>query len=226
MRKSSVKSEPPTNDFEARRQEMVQTQIYDRGVRDKLVLEAMRKVPRHAFLPADKASQAYSDWPVPIGEGQTISQPFIVAYMVEALNLKGGEKVLEIGAGSGYAAAVLAEIASEVYTIERIGQLAQYAATNLIKAGYDNVHVKCDDGTRGWVEEAPFDAILVSAGGPKIPNSLKKQLRIGGRIVIPVGTFENAQELVRVTRVDEDRYDREDLADVRFVPLIGEQGWQ
>jgi protein-L-isoaspartate(D-aspartate) O-methyltransferase len=226
MGKLSVKSEPQTNDFAARREEMVQTQIYNRGVRDELVLQAMRKVPRHAFLPVDKADQAYSDWPVPIAEGQTISQPYIVAYMVEALNLKGGEKVLEIGAGSGYAAAVLAEIASEVYTIERIGQLAQHAASSLIDAGYDNVHVMHDDGTRGWDEEAPFDAILVSAGGPKIPDFLKKQLRIGGRIVIPIGTEKNAQELVRVTRLDDERFEREDLADVRFVPLIGEQGWQ
>ena len=145
--------------------------------------------------------------------------------MAEALLLEGGEKVLEIGTGSGYAAAVLAEIAAEVYTVERIGQLAEKAATALAGQGYENVHVLHGDGTRGWADHAPYDAIVVAAGGPKIPESLRTQLKIGGRLVIPVGSDARAQELVRVTRVAEDDYRREDLADVRFVPLLGQEGW-
>jgi protein-L-isoaspartate(D-aspartate) O-methyltransferase len=163
---------------------------------------------------------------LPIDAEQTISQPYIVAFMVEALGLVGGEKVLEIGAGSGYAAAVLAEIAGEVYAIERIGQLAEKAAANLNHAGYRNVHVLHDDGTRGWEEEAPFDAILVSAGAPEVPEALKHQLAPGGRLVIPIGRDRFAQELIRITRGERAQFDREDLADVRFVPLIGEQGWE
>ena len=146
--------------------------------------------------------------------------------MVEALALRGGEKVLEIGAGSGYAAAVLAEIAGDVYTIERIGQLAQKAASHLIDEGYDNVHVLHEDGTRGWLDEAPFDAILVSAGAPDIPETLLSQLAKGGRMVVPVGSDMRAQELIRITRLENGQFDREDLADVRFVPLIGEEGWE
>lgn len=217
---------PVMNDFSRLRADMVSNQIYARGVRDELVLEAMRKVPREEFVPAHLRNDAYADCPQPIAEGQTISQPYIVAYMVEALALRGGEKVLEVGAGSGYAAAVLAEIAGEVYAIERIGQLAESAASNLIDAGYDNVHVLHADGTRGWLDEAPFDAILVSAGGPVVPESLKSQLAPGGRMVVPVGTDLRSQELVRVTRREKGQFDREDLADVRFVPLIGEQGWE
>ena len=146
--------------------------------------------------------------------------------MVEALALRGGEKVLEIGAGSGYAAAVLGEIARDVYTIERIGQLAEKAAANLADAGSTNVHVRHADGTEGWAEEAPFDAILVSAGAPDIPKSLMRQLAIGAHMIVPVGKDPRAQELIRITRVDEDEFEREDLADVRFVPLIGKEGWE
>ena len=160
-------------DYRNLRRDMVSRQMVSRGVRDPLVLDAMRKVPREAFVPAHLRADAYADRPLPIAEGQTISQPYIVAYMIEALNLKGGEKVLEIGTGSGYAAAVLAEIAGKVYTIERVGNLAQKAASNLIDAGYQNVHVLHADGTKGWVEEAPFDAILVSAGAPFVPEILK-----------------------------------------------------
>ncbi|MCC7250568.1 protein-L-isoaspartate(D-aspartate) O-methyltransferase [Hyphomicrobium sp.] len=208
------------------RERFVSEQIEARGVRDPRVLAAMRKVPREQFVPEHLKGEAHADSPLPIGGGQTISQPYIVAFMIEALALRGGEKVLEIGAGSGYAAAVLAEIAGEVFTIERIGQLAERAATSLADAGYTNVHVRHADGTEGWSDEAPFDAILVSAGAPDVPQSLMRQLAVGGYMVIPVGSDPRAQELIRITRVDEDEYEREDIADVRFVPLIGKEGWE
>src|SRR6516162_10055075 len=204
---------------------MVEKAIVARGVRDELVLGAMRGVPREAFLPHQLCEFAYTDCPLPIEEGQTISQPYIVAFMTEALALQGGERVLEIGTGSGYAAAVLAEIAADVYTVERIGQLAEKAASTLADLGYDTVHVLHSDGTKGWPEHAPYDGIIVAAGGPTIPESLKAQLKIGGRLVIPVGRDPKIQELVRVTRISEHEYRREDLADVRFVPLIGDEGW-
>lgn len=213
-------------DFAKQRERMVAEQIEARGVRDRSVLDAMGKVRREAFVPEHLRDLAYQDMPLPIAAGQTISQPYIVAYMVEALALKGGEKVLEIGAGSGYAAAVVAEIAADVYTIERVGQLAEKAASHLIDEGYENVHVLHADGTRGWLEEAPFDAILVSAGAPVVPETLKSQLATGGRMVVPVGADKRAQELIRITRREKGQFDREDLADVRFVPLIGEEGWE
>ena len=212
--------------FASLRKEMVAHNIAARGVRDELVLEAMGKVPREQFLPKNLREFAYEDSPLPIAGEQTISQPYIVAFMAEALMLKGGEKVLEIGAGSGYAAAVLSEIAANVYTVERLGQLADKAAARLADLGYDNIHVLHGDGTRGWPEHAPYDAIVVAAGGPQVPESLKEQLKIGGRLVIPVGTDQRAQELVRVTRISADEYRSEDIADVRFVPLIGEEGWE
>lgn len=208
------------------RSDMVEQQIASRGVRDEAVLDAMRKVPREAFLPDRMLEFAYEDAPLPIEADQTISQPYIVALMTEALALKGGErKVLEIGTGSGYAAAVLAEIAGEVYTVERIGQLAQEAALKLTELGYKNVHVRHADGTLGWPEHAPYDAIIVAAGGPEIPDTLKRQLKVGGRLVIPVGANPRVQELVRVTRSADDKFETEDLADVRFVPLVGKEGW-
>ena len=212
-------------EFSALRKEMVEKAIFARGVRSELVLNAMRSVPRESFLPAQLREFAYEDAPLPIEEGQTISQPYIVAFMTEALALRGGEKVLEIGAGSGYAAAVLSEIAADVYTVERHGPLAEKAAATLADLGYDNVHVLHGDGTRGWPAHAPYDAIIVAAGGPTIPESLKDQLKIGGRLVIPVGADQHVQELVRVTRIAHSEYRREDLADVRFVPLLGEEGW-
>lgn len=204
---------------------MVKRQIAGRGVRSKKVLDAMRKVPRERFLPQGQGVWAYDDAPLPIGDGQTISQPYIVAYMTEALALEGGERVLEIGTGSGYAAAVLAEIAADVYTIERIQGLADMASAVLDDLGYHNVHVKLGDGTLGWPEEAPFDGIVVTAGGPDVPDTLQHQLNIGGRLVIPVGTSSWYQELVRVTRVSETEFETEGLIPVRFVPLIGEEGW-
>ncbi|MHC2578673.1 protein-L-isoaspartate(D-aspartate) O-methyltransferase [Bradyrhizobium diazoefficiens] len=211
--------------FPALRAEMVKRHIAARGVRDELVLKAMGEVSRELFLPAKLREFAYEDSPLPIAGEQTISQPYIVAFMAEALMLKGGEKVLEIGAGSGYAAAVLSEIAADVYTVERLGPLAEMAAATLAELGYDNVHVLHGDGTKGWPEHAPYDAIVVAAGGPQVPEALKQQLKIGGRLVIPVGADQRTQELVRVVRLSKDEYRSEDIADVRFVPLIGEEGW-
>src|SRR6516162_7845088 len=212
-------------EFGRLRHEMVESAIVARGVRSESVLKAMRDVPRESFLPEQLREFAYEDAPLPIEAEQTISQPYIVAFMTEALGLKGGEKVLEIGAGSGYAAALLSQIAGEVYTAERIGQLAEKAASTLANLGYHNVHVLHGDGSKGWPEHAPYDGIIVAAGGPSIPESLKEQLNVGGRLVIPVGRDPQIQELVRVTRVSEHEYRREDLADVRFVPLIGHEGW-
>jgi protein-L-isoaspartate(D-aspartate) O-methyltransferase len=189
------------------RKHLVSAQVEARGVRNALVLAAMGKVKRELFVPKAHQDEAYDDRPLLIGPAQTISQPCIVAFMVAALALRGGEKVLDIGAGSGYAAAAFAglgtEIAREVFTVERIGQLAETASANLAAAGCDNVHVRHADGTQGWEDEAPFDAILVSAAAPDIPKSRQRQLAIGGRMVIPVGSDQRAQELVRVTRVDE-----------------------
>ena len=213
------------SDYSKLRERMVKRQIAGRGVRSERVLKAMRKVPRERFLPRGQGVFAYDDSPLPIGDGQTISQPYIVAYMAECLALEGGEKVLEIGTGSGYAAAVLAEIAAEVYTIERIEGLATMARTVLDGLGYTNVHVQCGDGTLGWPEEAPYDGIVVSAGGPDVPDTLKHQLKMGGRLVIPIGRSKAYQELVRVTRIAEDEFKTEDLVAVRFVPLVGEEGW-
>jgi protein-L-isoaspartate(D-aspartate) O-methyltransferase len=222
---SKNRSSKTTKSFDLLRREMVANNIAARGVRDELVLAAMRKVPRELFLPEKLREFAYEDSPLPIAGDQTISQPYIVAFMAEALTLEGGEKVLEIGAGSGYAAAVISEIAADVYTVERLGQLAEQAAARLADLGYGNVHVLHGDGTRGWPEHAPYDAIVVAAGGPQVPESLKEQLKIGGRLVIPVGADQRTQELVRITRISKDEYRSEDIADVRFVPLIGEEGW-
>ena len=216
---------PPPIDYARRRRIMVDEHIASRGVRSKLVLDAMGEVPREAFLPSHLREFAYDDAPLPIGEGQTISQPYIVAFMIDALGLSGGEKVLEIGAGSGYAAAILSKVAGEVYTVERHGALAARASEKLADLGYDNVHVLHADGTQGWREHAPYDAIVVAAGGPNVPQSLKAQLKVGGRLVIPIGTDPRLQELVRVTRVSEDEFESQDIADVRFVPLVGEEGW-
>jgi protein-L-isoaspartate(D-aspartate) O-methyltransferase len=213
-------------DFDRLRERMVERQIAARGVRSRAVLAAMRRVKREGYVPSYLGEFAYEDTPLPIEEEQTISQPYIVGFMVEALQLRGGERVLEIGTGSGYAAAVLAEIAGEVYTIERHESLARTAEERLSRDGYANVHVRCGDGTLGWPEAAPYAAIVVAAGGPEVPKSLRTQLALGGRLVIPVGEVVGLQKLVRVTRTGPDEYEEVDLADVRFVPLVGAQGWR
>jgi protein-L-isoaspartate(D-aspartate) O-methyltransferase len=212
------------NDLVKVRMRMVDEQIIARGIRDPRVITAMRKVPRHLFVEEALQSQAYSDHPLPIGEKQTISQPFMVALMTEAMQLKGMEKVLEIGAGSGYQTAILAEIAFKVFSIERIRSLAIQARKLLYDLGYLNVEIKFSDGTLGWVEESPFDAIIVTAGSPGIPQPLVDQLAVGGRLVIPVGDAAD-QELVRITRTEEGTK-REDLGGCRFVKLIGQHGWE
>jgi protein-L-isoaspartate(D-aspartate) O-methyltransferase len=206
------------------RERMVEL-IVRRGVRDPAVLAAMRKVPREHFVAGDRAHRAYDDTPLPIGEGQTISQPYIVAAMTEALRLRPRDRVLEIGTGSGYAAAVLAVIAAEVYTVERLERLAESARRRLEELGFANVHVRHGDGSLGWPEHAPYDAIVVTAGGPDVPHSLLRQMAVGGRLVMPVGPTTRSQRLVRVVRTGEETYDRERLEDVAFVPLIGAEGW-
>jgi protein-L-isoaspartate(D-aspartate) O-methyltransferase len=209
-------------DFSQLRETMVERQIAARGIRTHAVLQAMRKVPRELFVPDGMRELAYNDAALPLGMDQTISQPYIVALMIEALSVEGGERVLDIGTGSGYGAAVLAEIVGEVYTVERIGELAREAAIRLAGLGYKNIHMRCGDGTLGWPAHAPFDAIVVAAGGPKIPETLKRQLKVGGRLVIPVGDHALAQELVRVTRLSEAAFQTEDIANVRFVPLVSD----
>jgi protein-L-isoaspartate(D-aspartate) O-methyltransferase len=211
--------------FADRRRRMVDEQIAARGIVDPAVLDAMRAVPREKFVPSSAAEDAYQDSPVPIEEGQTISQPYVVALMAEALRLTGRDRVLEIGAGSGYAAAVLSRIAGEVYAIERHASLAELARRRGEDLGFDNVHVIHGDGTLGWPERAPYDGIVVAAGGPSVPEALRSQLAIGGRLVMPVGASQQVQELVRVTRIGPDDYRQEGLGEVRFVPLIGAQGW-
>jgi protein-L-isoaspartate(D-aspartate) O-methyltransferase len=196
---------------------MVEYQIRRRGVKDRKVLRAMLKVPRHLFVPEQMKELAYGDEPLPIGEGQTISQPYIVAYMTEALRLRGRERVLEIGTGSGYQTAILAEIVREVYTVELIPELSARARGVLDKLGYRNIQFRVGDGTLGWPEHAPFDAILVSAAPASVPPALVEQLKPGGKMIIPVGT--DFQELVLVTR-KETGWDEQRLIGVRFVPLI------
>jgi protein-L-isoaspartate(D-aspartate) O-methyltransferase len=205
--------------YRERRERMVETQIEARGVKDQLVLDAMRKVPRHLFVSEGLRDIAYTDGPLPIGEEQTISQPYIVALMTELLSLKGGEKVLEIGTGSGYQAAILAQIAKEVYTIEIICSLAEKAEKRLKEMGYKNITVKCADGYQGWKEQAPFDGIIVTAAPEHIPQPLVDQLKIGGKLVIPVGDF--FQELVVVTKTEKG-IKKETNIPVRFVPMTGE----
>ncbi len=210
---------------EQRRVEMVDRDIAGRGVRDGRVLAAMRAVPRDLFVPAALRDQAWEDYPLPIGADQTISQPYIVALMAEALQLRGPERVLEIGTGSGYAAAVLARLCAQVETVERIAELADRATRQLAELGVANVHVHCADGTLGWPDAAPYDAILVTAGGPVIPPELQSQLAPGGRLVMPVGASRGWQDLVRVTRTGPDDFRTESLCEVAFVPLLGAQGW-
>ena len=213
-------------DFARLRRRMVEDDVRARGVHDESVLRAMDSVPREAFVTDSLRARAYEDTPLPIGDGQTISQPYMVAFMVAALAPKGSDKALEVGAGSGYAAAVLAAVCREVCAIERIERLAVTSAGTLASLKIHNVRVRYDDGSQGWSDEAPFDLILVSAGAPAVPETLEAQLAIGGRMVIPLGSDPRVQKLVRITRNLDHEYIREDIADVRFVPLIGREGWE
>jgi protein-L-isoaspartate(D-aspartate) O-methyltransferase len=212
-------------DHEAACARMVDVQLTQRGIDDRRVLAAIQSVPREAFVPKHLEEFAYEDTPLPIGEGQTISQPFIVAFTIQSLELRGGERVLDVGTGSGYAAALLARIAAEVYTIERVPSIAGSARERLSSLRIKNVHVVCGDGSLGLPEHAPYDAIAVAAGAPKPPAALMAQLAPEGRLVIPIGDDPSSQTLVRITRESETKFREDSLTDVRFVPLIGEQGW-
>ena len=207
------------------RETMVSRQVAGRGVRDPRVLKAMREVPREAFLPESLQEFAYEDSPLPIAEGQTISQPYIVALMIESAEVRPGDKVLDVGTGSGYAAAILSRIAESVFTIERHRPLVDDARRRFARLGYRNIEVRHGDGTLGWPEAAPFDAILVAAGGPEVPETLRRQLTIGGRMIIPVGKLGEVQELVKVVRDGPNQFHEEDLGPVTFVPLIGAEGF-
>ena len=210
--------------FKRLREKMVTNQIERRGINDFGVLEAMRKVPRHLFVSEALQDQAYGDFPLPIGQNQTISQPFIVAEMTQALEATGDDRILEIGTGSGYQTAILAEIAFRVFTIERVRDLYVRSRRLLDDLGYHNVVAKCSDGTVGWPDEAPFEGIIVTAGAPDVPERLVDQLAIGGRLVIPVGD-RFSQTLFQIRR-EEDGIHKTDLGGCRFVKLIGEQGWK
>jgi protein-L-isoaspartate(D-aspartate) O-methyltransferase len=207
----------PRDDFPDQRENMVETQIKARGVKGEKVLKAMEKVPRHLFVPEELKAFAYGDEPLPIGEGQTISQPYIVAYMTDALQLTGEERVLEVGTGSGYQTAVLAEIARLVFTVELVGALSEKARARLDRLGYMNIHFRVGDGSRGWEENAPFDAIIVTAGAPAVPRMLEEQLAPRGRMIIPVGA--GFQELYLIIRGRRD-FRSKRLLPVRFVPLV------
>ena len=214
------------SEFSTLRKLMVERHLVPMGIYDKAVLAAMGEVPREEFVPPDMRRWAYEDGPLPIGQGQTISQPFIVAYMAQALELTRTERVLEIGTGSGYAAAVVSRIVAEIHSTERLATLAEAARVRLRELGYLNIHVYVGDGSLGLPDHAPYDAIVVTAGAPWVPEGLKQQLELGGRLVIPVGTHLDLQELVRVRRVGAKDYTSERLMGVRFVPLVGADGWQ
>ena len=193
------------------RERMVARQVASRGIHDDHILDALREVPREAFVSAGMQEFAYEDSPLPIEAGQTISQPYVVALMIEGAELRPGDRVLEIGTGSGYAAAVMSRIAAQVYTIERHGELSRLAESRFHQLGYDNIDVRTGDGTNGWPEAAPFDAILAAAGGPAIPDTLKAQLAVGGRLVMPVGSSPREQRLVKLTRKSENKFEEVDL---------------
>lgn len=212
-------------EFARLREEMVTRQIEGRGIRDPRVLAAMRAVPRERFVPPGLAHMAYSDGALPIDEKQTISQPYIVGLMAAAAEPRPGDRSLDVGTGSGYAAAVMARCVGHVYSIERIEALAEKARRALGEAGIDNVTVRVGDGTLGWPEEAPFDSIVVAAGAPAAGETLKRQLAPGGRLVVPIEAG-GCQQLVRIRRIGEEAFERDDLGAVRFVPLIGAEGWE
>ena len=213
-----------THDYRLARERMVKNQLIPRGIEDENVLRTMGKIQRHLFVEEALVGEAYNDHPLPIGHRQTISQPYIVALMTEALELAGREKVLEIGTGSGYQTAILAELSDRVYTVERIEPLLEKSKELLQSLGYRNVYFKAYDGTLGWEDFSPFDAIMVTAGAPKTPDPLLKQLADGGRMIIPIGN-RYSQELLKVTRV-KDRFVEKNLGGCRFVDLIGEHGWK
>lgn len=210
--------------FKSQRHQMVLKQISNRGIREKLVLDAMNEVERHLFVPEDERQNAYNDRPLPIGLAQTISQPYIVALMTELLCLKGSEKVLEIGTGSGYQAAVLGEIVSEVHSVERHAELGERAKSLIASLGYTNIHIHIGDGSKGWPVEAPYDAVLVTAAAPLVPEPLKDQLVENGRLVIPVG-HPRAQSL-EVWQKQSGGFVQKQITSVAFVPLYGEFGWE
>jgi protein-L-isoaspartate(D-aspartate) O-methyltransferase len=214
------------SDFADLRGQMVRRQIEARGIFDALILDAFREVPREEFVDEEHRRWAYDDNPLPIEAGQTISQPYIVALMIQAAAIGPGDKVLEVGAGSGYAAAVISRIAESVVAIERHGELAHIARERMARLGYDNVRIIQGDGTRGCADEAPFDAILAAASGSHVPKPLVDQLAPGGRLVMPVGDPGFVQELVKVTKRPDGTTSQENLGGVRFVPLIGEEGWR
>lgn len=213
-------------DYTAEREAMVERQLRRRGITEKLIIDAFLAVPREAFVGQEHAHLAYGDHPLPIEAGQTISQPYIVALTIQAARIGLRDKVLEVGAGSGYAAAVIAEIAGQVIAIERQHDLVEVARRRLRRLGYDNVTVVEGDGTRGFPDEAPFDAIVVAASGSHVPRALIDQVAPGGRIVIPIGQPGGVQELVKVTKRGDGSLERQSLGEVRFVPLIGEEGWE
>jgi len=211
-------------DYEIARERMVAEQLVGRGIKDPRILAAMRKVPRHLFVEEALAARAYGDYPLPIGEKQTISQPYMVALMTEALSPQSKDRVLEIGTGSGYQAAILAELCSKVFSIERIKILAERAERILADLGYSNFQIRVGDGTNGWKEEAPFEGIMVTAGAPRVPKALMEQLSDGGRLVIPIGD-EFSQSLTKIVR-EGNEFRHSNLTGCIFVKLIGDQGWK
>jgi protein-L-isoaspartate(D-aspartate) O-methyltransferase len=213
-------------DFASEREAMVERQLERRGISEPHILDAFRDVPRHEFVASTHAAAAYGDFPLPIEAGQTISQPYIVALMIQAACIKTGDRVLEVGSGSGYAAAVISKIASNVIGIERQHDLVAVARERLERLGYDNVEIVEGDGTRGWVDQAPYDAILAAASGSHVPQPLIDQLKPGGRLVMPLGGPGAVQNLVGVTKRAGGLLEQSDLGAVRFVPLIGDEGWR